>query len=250
MYSKDSESTDSPLVQELLWVEQNTWHALDAGLAEDNNWANSEQRVQFVYQSWVSLGRPPASVIKCMETEAIQGSPPTLPSHNIAIASSHFISPKGQKGHAVPQTDKLASKQSPAPSSESPLPPCPRPTTRYAQSASYLIHPLDLQDAHDGLIDDEDALQDDEEYNEDQDLANIEKEILVAKDGLATLKGMIINESKQSASMLRKLIKVKESELGEARRRRATLGISPRVQQHLLFVGERRARGMEVIQVA
>jgi hypothetical protein len=230
-------------------VEQNARRAIDAGLAEDNNWADSEQRVQFVYQFWVSSGRPPASVIKHMGTEATQGSLPAVPSRDIAIDSSRFLSPKG---HAGLQTSELASKPLPAPSSESlsPSHPRPRPTPRYAQPTSHLIQPLNLQGAHDGLINDEDTSHSDEEHNEDQDLANIDKEILLVENEVATLKGMMSNKSKQSDAALHRLIKAKESELGEARKRRATLSTAPRVQRHLPFIGDRRARGMEVIQAA
>lgn len=236
-------------------MEQSSRRSVASGMPEDNEWDDTEDRVQLVYQSWVNAGRPSASDILKKNSLGPLPSPPAQHAQESTSALPHsFIPPNAPVSLQVGPSSKLSLDSGPLSSTIPQRHPSPASIGHSRQSVPTLTKSPPRHADHDGRPDlmdvDGDEDEDDDGDVEEAGLRELDQKIAEVEDAIAKLQGMMANESKQSADMMRRLIKVKESELAGAQNKRAALSKAPKVHRHHPFVGERRARGMKVIQAA
>jgi len=75
-HAEDSDSTAPPLLQELLFIEQNVRRAVATGKPETNNWPPHATRADLVYEAWLAAGRLSASEILAAAEGRIPEPPP------------------------------------------------------------------------------------------------------------------------------------------------------------------------------
>jgi hypothetical protein len=83
-----------PTLSELLWLSNKCAIAVKAGLAHDNSWDESDERLPFVYEHWIDMGAPTAAQLQ-KELDAVgpflssPSSPPnnSTPSHPLTLAT-------------------------------------------------------------------------------------------------------------------------------------------------------------------
>lgn len=210
-YEEDSDSTAPPLLQELLFIEQNVRRAVAINKDETHNWPENAARADHVYQSWLAAGRPSASEILASTPGQVPRPPVSSPSKLSMRPASSPISP---------------------------------------HSIAHPGDPQNLSDEHPPPTEVDCIASVEADELEDKVLAELEQTISDAEKAIASYTELAVNESKESAAVLKGLIKKKEKVIAEAHRKIAAMSSAPKVKRYSRFTAEKRQRALAVIETA
>ena len=86
--------------------------------------------------------------------------------------------------------------------------------------------------------------------DDDNVIRELENKINDIEGSIAAIKQMMAGERGKFVMKFQELIRLKELELVDARKKKASLDTVPKVKRYSPFTGDRRARGMAAIQAA